>query len=234
MYYRDGKYLELSWHQVYFYFFLSLFFDSLGNGLSVSTNLGSAPWTAGAANLSNVTGVPIAYYLAGTTFLVAIANIFLAHKFVLKRFMGNIAFGLMFSFLAGFFNSLFISMGIQSQALWLKIILDLFGVAMVGVAISAYQRVNFILHPIDDMTNILRFSYFHGSAPKAQMSNFIFAISISLLCWAVSGKIVALNIGTAFSFFMQGNIIAWSDRLVFPHLVHGNMDMTHKDIPVQN
>lgn len=234
MYHRDGRYFELSWRQIYFYFLLSLTLDALGNGLSVATNLGSAPWTAGAANLAHVTGVPISIYLAATTVLVAIANIFLAKKFVLQRFLGNITFGLLFSFLAGFFNTIFVQMGVRTVPLWLRIPLDLFGVAVVGVAISVYQRVNFILHPIDDMTNILRFSYFRGSAPKAQISNFIFAIGISLACWAYSGSIVSINIGTAVSFFLQGQIIAWSDNLVFPHLVHGNMDLTHKDIPVQN
>lgn len=234
MYYRDGQYFELNWGQIYFYFLLSLTLDALGNGLSVATNLGSAPWTAGAANLAHVTGLPIALYLAITTFLVAVANIFLAKKFILKRFIGNIIFGLLFSFMAGYFNTIFVNMGVRTVPLWLRIPFDLFGVAVVGIAISVYQRVNFILHPIDDMTNILRFSYFHGSAPKAQISNFIFAIGISLVCWAISGSIVSVNIGTAFSFFMQGQVIAWSDRLVFPHLVHGNMDMIHKDIPVEN
>lgn len=230
---HDGQYFELSFKQFLFYFILSLTLDALGNGLSVSTNLGSAPWTAGAANLANLTGLPITLFLALTTVLVAIANMFFAHKLDWRRFFGNILFGLLFSFLAGLFTGFFNLFHLVAYPLWAKIILDMIGLTTIGIGISIYQRVNVILHPIDDLTNILRFSYFHGSAPKAQMSNFVVGIMISLVCWLLSGTVVALNIGTAFAFFCQGPIIAWSDRHIFPMLVHGNLDKSHKDIPQQ-
>ncbi|MBS9336674.1 YczE/YyaS/YitT family protein [Fructobacillus papyrifericola] len=234
MHQHDGQYFELSFKQFLFYFILSLTLDALGNGLSVSTNLGSAPWTAGAANLAHLTGLPIALYLGLTTVLVATANIFFARKLDWRRFFGNILFGILFSLMAGFFTSWFMTLGINHFPLWSKVVIDIIGLSTIGVGISIYQRVNVILHPIDDLTNILRFSYFHGSAPKAQMSNFFVAIFISLICWLLSGTVVALNIGTAFAFLCQGSIIAWSDRFVFPALVHGNMDKSHKDIPQQN
>ncbi|MBS9335507.1 hypothetical protein LQZ24_04460 [Fructobacillus sp. M1-13] len=231
---RNGQYYELTIRQFLFYFILSLTMDALGNGMSVSTNLGSAPWTAGSANLAKLTGWPIAIFLGLTSILVATANIFFARKLDWKRFFGNILFGVLFSFLAGVFTTLFNHLGIPGYPLWAKIIVDLIGLTTIGVGISIYQRVNVIMHPIDDLTNILRFSYFNGSAPKAQMSNFVVAILISLTCWLLSGTLVALNIGTAFAFFCQGSIIAWADRFVFPTLVHGNMDKSHKDIPMQN
>lgn len=233
MHHRNGQFYELTISQFLFYFILSLTLDALGNGMSVSTNLGSAPWTAGSANLSHWTGLPIALFLGLTSVLVATANIFFSRKLDWKRFFGNILFGVMFSFMAGVFTTLFLNMGVPSMPLWEKVIIDIVGLSIVGVGISIYQRVNVILHPIDDLTNILRFSYFKGSAPKAQMSNFIVAIFISLICWLFSGALVALNFGTAFAFFCQGSIIAFSDRFVFPSLVHGNMAKSHKDIPQQ-
>ncbi|MDD9139050.1 hypothetical protein H7198_05470 [Fructobacillus sp. CRL 2054] len=234
MHYRDGQYFELSFRQFFFYFIFSLTLDALGNALSVSTNLGSAPWTAGAANLSKLTGFPIALFLGLTTVLVATANIFFSGKLNWKRFFGNILFGVLFSLMVGIFNGWLAVLHLNQLPIYEKIIIDIAGLATVGVGISIYQRVNVILHPIDDLTNILRFSYFKGSAPKAQMSNFIVAIFISLTCWLLSGTVVALNIGTAFAFICQGSIIAWSDRHVFPALVHGNMEQSHKDIPQQS
>ncbi|MCK8617928.1 hypothetical protein LNP00_06125 [Fructobacillus sp. M158] len=234
MHHSDGQYFELSFKQFLFYFILSLTLDALGNGLSVSTNLGSAPWTAGAANLAHLTGLPIALFLGLTTVLVATANIFFAHKLDWRRFFGNILFGVLFSLLAGVFTSLFMVFHFIDYPIWAKVIIDILGLSTIGVGISIYQRVNVILHPIDDLTNILRFSYFHGSAPKAQMSNFVVGVMISLACWLLSGTVVALNVGTAFAFFCQGSIIAWSDRYIFPSLVHGNMDKSHKDIPKQS
>ncbi|MDF7637603.1 hypothetical protein PT274_04935 [Leuconostocaceae bacterium ESL0958] len=233
MFEENGRYFELSLRQIAFYFILSLTMDALGNGLSIATNLGSAPWTASAANVAHVTGLPIALFLAITTVLVATANVFFAKKFIWKRYFGNIAFGLAFSFMAGLFNSWFLALGVGTWPVWLKIPTDLLALSIIGAGISIYQRVNFIMHPIDDLTNILRFSYFKGSAPKAQISNFIVAILISITCLLLSGSVVALNIGTAFAFFCQGFIIAWSDQHIFGHLVHGNMAATHKDLPKQ-
>jgi uncharacterized protein len=221
MYYIDGQFYQLGLKQKISFFVISLIVNSFGNGFASS--MGSAPWTASAANLSNASGLPIGIFLALVAISVAFLNMFLAMNFNWTRLIGNIIFGLSFSFLVSFFANYFVSIGIHSLAWWLRIPIDFFGIWTIGVAISIYQRVNWILHPLDDLTNILRFDYFHGNASTAQMSNFAAAIGLSIFAFIFSHQFVALGIGTVLSFFFQGRNIAWSDKYIFKHLVHGDV-----------
>lgn len=223
MYYIDGQFYQLGYKQKISFFFISLIINSFGNGLSVASAMGSAPWTASAANLSNTTGWQISIFLAITAVSVAFLNMWLAMHINWLRLLGNILFGMAFSILVGVFANYFVSLGIRQLSWWWRIPLDLFGIWTIGVAISIYQRVNWILHPLDDLTNILRFDYFRGNASKAQMSNFAVAIGISIICLIISHQIVALGIGTVMSFLLQGRNIAWADRHIFKRLVHGDI-----------
>lgn len=223
MYYIDGQFYQLGLKQKISFFIVSLVINSFGNGLSVASDMGSAPWTASAANLANLTGWQIGIFLALFAIAVAFLNMFLAMNFNWPRLLGNVAFGLSFSFLVGLFSSLFINLGIHTLPWWLRLPIDFFAIWNIGVAISIYQRVNWVLHPLDDLTNILRFDYFHGNASKAQMSNFIVAIAISLITFLFTHQFVALGIGTIVSFLFQGRNIAWADKYIFKHLVHGDV-----------
>ncbi|MBS0958055.1 hypothetical protein JK162_06010 [Leuconostoc pseudomesenteroides] len=223
MYYIDGQFYQLGYKQKISFFVVSLIINSFGNGLSVATAMGSAPWTAGAANLANLTGAPISLFLAFFATSVAFLNMWLAMHFNWPRLIGNIVFGMSFSLLVGVFANLFVALGIRHLTWWWLLPIDIFAVWTIGVAISIYQRVNWILHPLDDLTNILRFDYFHGNASKAQMSNFAVAIGISAFCFPFSHQLVALGLGTIVSFLFQGRNIAWADRHIFKRLVHGDI-----------
>lgn len=56
MYNENGQLRNLSSRETGLYFIAGLLFNAVGNGLTVATNMGSAPWTASAANLANATG----------------------------------------------------------------------------------------------------------------------------------------------------------------------------------
>lgn len=91
---------------------------------------------------------------------------------------------------------------------------------MIAVAISIYQRLNLILHPIDEMTNILRFQYFNGNANLAQWVNFSVPALLILILGLIYRQVVAVNIGTAFALIFQGTLINSADRFIFPKLKH--------------
>ncbi|WP_439425201.1 hypothetical protein ACKP2L_07315 [Oenococcus alcoholitolerans] len=219
MYFSDGQYFELTLKQKISYFFISLLIISIGNGISIAAQLGAAPWSASAVNLSLTTGQPIFLFLTIEALLAVVINAFLVDKVNWFKFFGNIIFGLLFSFLVSQTAKL-MSGSVGSLPLIGKLVVDFIGIWMVGVGISVIQRANFVLHPLDSLTNLARFKFFHGSAPLGQFSNFIVAISISLICWLISGKIDSVGIGTAYSFFFQGNNIAWGDRHLFKNLLH--------------
>ncbi|EAV39030.1 hypothetical protein R5P91_05215 [Oenococcus oeni] len=219
MYYLNGEYFELTLKQKITYFFISLAIISFGNGLSIAAQLGAAPWSASAVNLANVTHLPTMLFLAIEAILAAVINLFMVEKINWRRAIGNVIFGLLFSLFVAEFANLFHPL-LAPLSLIPKLIVDLFGIWCIGIGISVIQRANFVLHPLDNLTNVARFKFFRGSAPLGQLSNFIFAVTISLICWALSGKLLSYGIGTIYCFFLQGNNIAWGDKHLFKHLLH--------------
>ncbi|OLQ41732.1 hypothetical protein ATX63_09800, partial [Oenococcus oeni] len=192
---------------------------SFGNGLSIAAQLGAAPWSASAVNLANVTHLPTMLFLAIEAILAAVINLFMVEKINWRRAIGNVIFGLLFSLFVAEFANLFHPL-LAPLSLIPKLIVDLFGIWCIGIGVSVIQRANFVLHPLDNLTNVARFKFFRGSAPLGQLSNFIFAVTISLICWAFSGKLLSYGIGTIYCFFLQGNNIAWGDKHLFKHLLH--------------
>lgn len=76
---------------------------------------------------------------------------------------------------------------------------------MIAIAISIYQRLNLILHPIDEMTNILRFQYFNGNANLAQWVNFSVPALLIIILGLIYRQVVAVNIGTAVALFFKAH-----------------------------
>lgn len=219
MHYYNGQYFELTLKQKLIYFIIALLLNSFGNGLSIAAQLGSGPWAAAAVNLAYVSKLPIMLFLALEVIIAALINLILVEKIHWEKFFGNIIFGLLFSLIASEVANWFSPL-ISSFPFFLKIIIDFFGIWIIGISISLIQRDNFVLHPLDNLTNVCRFKFFHGSAPLGQISNFIVAIAISLICLAISKKIFSIGIGTIYSFVFQGTNIVWGDHHLFKHLLH--------------
>ncbi|WP_072152923.1 hypothetical protein [Weissella viridescens] len=220
MYNDNGKTVELTSIQSITFLLAGLLLNAIGNGLTVATNMGSAPWTAAAANLANVTQLPIDIFLFGFGFIAAVAVIFILHDFDAGRFFRNLAFVFIFSVVIGATATGFKSIGVGHLHYWPRLILDILGITMIGMGISVTQRLAKFLHPLDDLTNVTRFKCFHGNVVIAQTLNFAIPMTISLLIWLFTHKLVAVNIGTLFSFFCQGFVISRADKLLIPHLVH--------------
>lgn len=215
---------DLSTGLLIFYFVFSILINSLGNALTVSLNLGSALWTAAAVNLSHVTPIKLSLMLFLSAFIVVIANVIILKRFSWKRVLGNLVFMTPFSILVGYFTTFLLKTGISDLNLVVRIILDCFGVVLIAAAVSIYQRVNWMLHPVDDLMQIIRFKYFKGNPTIAQLVTFtppIIAIIVSVL---ISHHIYAINIGTIFALIFQGPLVGLADRYVFSNLKHRNLD----------
>ena len=199
------------------YFILSIFLNSLGNALTVSLNLGSALWTAAAVNIAKITPISLSAMLFISGFIVIIVNLVILKKVNVKRILVN-------PILVGIFATELVKLGIHSLNLPVRIFLDCLGVVLIAIAISLYQRINWMLHPVDDLMQIIRFKYFKGSSTIAQLVTFtppIVAIIISVI---VSHHIFAINVGTIFALLCQGPIVGIADKIVFPSLKHRNLD----------
>ncbi|EST11328.1 membrane protein [Sporolactobacillus laevolacticus] len=208
------------------YFVLSIFLNALGNALTVSLNLGSALWTASAVNFTQITSIPLSLILFASGVIVIMANALIIGKFDWRRVLGNLIFLGPFSYLIGIISTYLISLGINELPLTVRIILDVVGICFIAMAISIYQRVNIMLHPCDDLMQIIRFKYFKGSATIAQLVTFSPPIVIILVCWIDAHQLFAINVGTIFALIFQGTLVGIFDKCIFPTLKHQHVEHT--------
>ncbi|KRL06206.1 hypothetical protein [Liquorilactobacillus oeni] len=207
------------------YFIFSILLNSLGNALTVSLNLGSALWTAAAVNVSHALTIQLGLILFVEGILVILLNLILVGRISFKRIIGNLLFMVSFSYLIGEISEKLIFLGIDNLNLPLRVLLDCVGIVLISTAISIYQRVNLIMHPCDDLMQILRFKFFKGNPSIAQLVSFIPPIIAIIFAMVITGKIYAINIGTLFALFFQGALVGVADRTVFPTLKHHNLEV---------
>jgi uncharacterized membrane protein YczE len=204
-------------------FAFSLVLNGFGNGLTVALNLGSALWTASAVNLSHTFTLRLSWVLLLEGVAVVIVNALILGQLDWRRILGNFLYMIPFSFLVSGWADLIRLTPVVTWPLAVRVVLDLLGVVCIGSAVSVYQRLNIMLHPNDDFMQIIRFRFLHGNAAAAQPASFIPPIMISTVCWAATGAIYAVNIGTLFSLLAQGAVVGLADRWLFPRLQHRHL-----------
>lgn len=202
------------------FFIFSILLNAFANALTVATNLGSAIWTASAVNLAAFTHIGLGVILFAYGFIVIFLNAILLRQLNWRRVIGNLIYISPFSYFVQQFTALLEKAGIMSLGLPARIVLDIIGVVLIGVAVSIYQRVKLILHPNDDLSYILRFNFFNGNAAIAQYVSYILPIIVLLACWFLTGNLLAFNIGTVISLISQGPVTGWADQHIFRRLKH--------------
>ena len=76
----------------FFFLFVSIFLNAFSNALTVSTNMGSAIWTASAVNLSHWVHLSLGNALFLEGIVVAVANLFLLGRFDYFRLIRNLLY----------------------------------------------------------------------------------------------------------------------------------------------
>nr|WP_268913732.1 fructose permease [Lentilactobacillus sp. SPB1-3]MCZ0977785.1 fructose permease [Lentilactobacillus sp. SPB1-3] len=227
-----------------FYFIISLIINSAGNVLTLVTSakihpsfLGSAYWTAAEANLGTALHWNLFWAFLILGMLISLLNAVLVGKFNLKRILGNLIFMVPFSAMIQIFEDFFLGKypvfsGLPDANTPLMIgfyvFLNFFGVALIGTAISIYQRVNFVLHPADDLMQILRFKYFNGNAAIAMWVSYIPPTIMAILAIIITRQFTNFGLGTIFAFLCQGAVTGWADKRIFRGLKHQKLDVGKK------
>lgn len=199
---------------------VSIILNAVSNALTVSTNMGSAIWTASATNLSHWLGISLGTILFLEGVIVAIANLAFLGRFDYFRLIRNLLYTLPFSYLLSGFVVVFNRLGVPALPIYVRAVLDIIGIFGIAVAVSLYQRANLIMHPNDDLPYILRYRFFHGSAVLAQYISYVPPIIITVLSALMTGHLYAVNFGTVWMLATQGWFIAWADRNVCGGLHH--------------
>ncbi|WP_439426180.1 fructose permease [Oenococcus alcoholitolerans] len=224
------------------YFVLSLVINSAGNVLTLVTSskihpsyLGSAYWTAATANFGAALHWNLFWAFIIVGILTIILNSVLVGSFSWKRAIGNMLFMIPFSaliqvfadFFLGRYSNIFSGLPEATNPLmvFLYILLNFFGVVLIGTAISIYQRVNLVLHPADDLMQILRFKYFKGRAATAMWISYVPPTVLAVIALIITHNFTNFGLGTIFAFLFQGGVTGIADKWVFPKLKHQAVDV---------
>ncbi|MBS7577144.1 MULTISPECIES: hypothetical protein [unclassified Enterococcus] len=211
---------NLSSFEAVFFLIIAIGINALGMGLTVATNFGSAMWTASAVNIAQFLNLTLGLVLIIYGVIQIAVNCLLSQMVDYRRIIGNLIVVCFFGMLVAVFTHFFRLIGVPELSVTLRVILDIVGTFCVGIGISISQRINLLLHPWDELTNILRFKYFKGDPRKAQIVTFLIPLMIILILFFKTGRIAAVNFGTIFAFCFQGSVIGWSDNHIHKRLVH--------------
>lgn len=224
------------------FFVLSLVINSAGNVLTLVTSskihpsfLGSAYWTAAEANFGTAVHWNLFWTFLIIGMLTTVLNAILIGKWEWRRALGNLIFMVPFSALIQIFENFFMgdypslfagfpaanSMGMVV----FYIVLNFFGVALIATAISIYQRVNLVLHPADDLMQVLRFKYCKGNANIAMWLSYIPPTLLAIVAFLITRQFTNFGLGTIFALLFQGGITGIADKMIFPHLKHQAVDL---------
>lgn len=203
-----------------YYLSISILLNTFGNALTISMNMGSSMWTAASVNISNYFPIQLGTVLLFNALLGIILNIIIDKKIDIPLIIGNFVFIFPFSVLVQFFVQGMGWLGLPGLPIWLRLVLNITGIFLIAIAISIYQRVNWIIHPLDELTNTIRFKFCNGNPVHAQLLTFSIPIAMLIIMFALSGHLYAVNLGTIAALLCQGSWIGWADKRVFASLPH--------------
>ncbi|WP_368791196.1 DUF6198 family protein [Companilactobacillus farciminis] len=202
------------------YLIFAIVLDAFSNAVMIDSNMGSAVWMSSAVNISSFLHSPYGTTLFVYAVLVTIANQILLRKFDGHIFISNLLFSFPFSYLVGIFSNVLNPLGLNQLPLLMRLVVNILGLVGVSIGTSIYQRCNLIQHPNDELAYLLRFKYLHGSAGWGQLLSYTPPVVIMVICFAMTGHILSVGIGTILAMFFQGVIIGISDKIVVPSLKH--------------
>lgn len=207
-----------------FFFILGLILNAGGNALTVALNLGSPVWTATCVNVARALHVSLGLIMVYWGAALVIATILITRKIQGWRMVKNVVFMVLFAALVNWLSKWFEQTPLMTLPIIVRVLLDFGGIGLIAAGVSLYQRVNWMLHPCDDLMQIVRFRFFEGSANRAILAVYLPAVLITVLCVWDTHHLWAVNIGTIFALVFQGWLIGVADRRLFRQLKHRGFD----------
>ena len=207
-----------------FFFILGLILNASGNALTVALNLGSPVWTATCVNVARALHVSLGLIMVYWGAALIIATILITRKIQSWRMVKNVVFMVLFAALVNWLSKWFEQTPLMTLPIIVRVLLDFGGIGLIAAGVSLYQRVNWMLHPCDDLMQIVRFRFFEGSANRAMLAVYLPAVLITVLCVWDTHHLWAVNIGTIFALVFQGWLIGIADRRLFRQLKHRGFD----------
>ncbi|CAK1223399.1 Uncharacterized membrane protein YczE (YczE) [Fructobacillus fructosus] len=202
------------------FFILGLLLVTLGNALTILSGEGNGIWTAASLSLATLTKLPLNWVIILVGLLVIVVNVLLLDHFSWYHLAGSVLFVFFFGeFIQLFVHQLaFLKDSFSSN--FEKIFLVVFGIVIVCLGTSFYQRANLWMYPTDYLTDILALRFFSGSVFKGQLLAFVPALLIICSAFLATGHLIGIQIGTVLALLANGELIGFFHRYAFPVLKH--------------
>jgi len=204
-----------------FWYFVGMFFISLGTVVSVRSDLGISPVSAVPYTMTCVWGIELGMAtIIFHTVMVLLQAVLLRRNFKMTHFL-QVGVGIIFGYYTTFNYWLVMALPIPSHPV-IQVILSLLGTFLIALGLFFYVPANFIAIPADAFTNTV--AQITGSQfSKIKIVYDVTLVSVSLLtCLLMIHRLGSVGIGTIIAAVLVGYNLGllnkafggWRDRLL--------------------
>lgn len=198
-------------------YLLGVLILAVGNTLSTRAQLGVSPIISPAYAISEIWHIDFGAATMGVYMVFMAVQFILQGKRTRKLDLLEIPFSLVFSFLLNFFTAGFdrlaVPLGLDTPALWQKILLLAGSVVCTGVGAAMIVAMDLVASPPDGMARAAGMAMGKGlGLGKNTVDVACVIVSVSL-CMLSAGHVVGIGVGTLVAMVAIGRCVAVFNRL---------------------
>ena len=204
--------MNINYLKKYSLWILSVIINSFGNFLLIRSEMGSGPWIAASMGLAKASTLQIGLCTIILNFLVYIPIIIISRKFNILRLIGSFFVAYIFGRFIDFF--LINLYWVQSDKLFIRIILFILGDLVLSAGISMYLRVNIALNPFDQFLQTVN-EYLLPDIRKANLVYLGVPLLLALILGIYNGFYFrGIGVGTIIMFLFNGVLIKYFHKRI--------------------
>lgn len=186
--------------RTYGFTFLGIILNSIGNSLTIVTNLGSLLWPASIVNMMHALHWTMFDSIFTEGIIVSILTEILEERSSWKEWREELIFLLPYSFFMQLFANIWRIWRIDQLPIIIRSVVDLIGLFISFAGLAMYSECAWCFHPHDALSSCLK----RRLSPKfMKLFNIIVPLVIIFLCSFKNHTIFALHIGTIIGLLIQ-------------------------------
>ena len=190
---------------------------AVGNTLSTRAQLGVSPIISPAFAISEIWHIDFGAATMGVYMVFMAVQFALQGRRTRKLDLLEILFSLVFSFLLNFFTAAFdrmaVPLGLDTPALWQKLLLLAGSVVFTGVGAAMIVAMDLVTSPPDGMARAAGVAMGKGLGLGKNTVDVVCVIVSVSLCLLAAGHVVGIGVGTLVAMVAIGRCVALFNRL---------------------
>ena len=198
-------------------YLLGVLILAVGNTLSTRAQLGVSPIISPAYAISEIWNIDFGVATMGVYMVFMTVQFILQGRRTRKLDLLEIPFSLVFSFMLNFFTGAFdrlaVPLGLDTPALWQKIVLLAGSVVCTGVGAAMIVAMDLVTSPPDGMARAAGVAMGKGLGLGKNTVDVACVIVSVALCLLAAGHVVGIGVGTLVAMVAIGRCVALFNRL---------------------